>query len=121
VPNHAAPVTMVTAAPTLTDRKVGEVVSGFKLARAEYVPEVGSTARLWVHETTGTELMSMSNSDENKTFGVVFRTPPSDSMGIPHILEHSVLCGSRAYPVKEPFVELIKASLNTFLNAYVLA
>lgn len=51
-------------------------------------------------------------------FGIVFRTPPTDSTGIPHILEHSVLCGSRKYPVKEPFTELMKASLNTFLNAF---
>jgi presequence protease len=106
------------AAPQLTDRKIGDRVSGFKLERAEFVQEVGSMMRLWVHERTGTELMSVSNGDENKTFGVVFRTPPSDSTGVPHILEHSVLCGSRKYPVKEPFVELIKSSLNTFLNAF---
>lgn len=62
--------------------------------------------------------MSSINGDENKTFGVVFRTPVDDSYGIPHILEHSVLCGSRKYPIKEPFVELMKSSLNTFLNAF---
>lgn len=66
----------------------------------------------------GAELISVVNSDENKTFGAVFRTPVSDSTGIPHILEHSVLCGSRKYPIKEPFVELMKGSLNTFLNAF---
>jgi Zn-dependent M16 (insulinase) family peptidase len=66
----------------------------------------------------GAELISVINSDENKTFGAVFRTPVSDSTGIPHILEHSVLCGSRKYPIKEPFVELMKGSLNTFLNAF---
>lgn len=115
--------TMMVAAeiPTsvpLTNRRLGEVVSGFELVRDEVVEEIGSTARLWKHTKTGTELLSMSNTDENKTFGVVFRTPPSDSTGVPHILEHSVLCGSKRYPVKEPFVELIKASLNTFLNAF---
>eukprot|EP00244_Chara_vulgaris_P009641 TRINITY_DN4184_c0_g2_i1.p1 TRINITY_DN4184_c0_g2~~TRINITY_DN4184_c0_g2_i1.p1 ORF type:complete len:1050 (+),score=217.40 TRINITY_DN4184_c0_g2_i1:309-3152(+) len=62
--------------------------------------------------------MSVSSDDENKVFGIVFRTPPSDSTGIPHILEHSVLCGSRKYPIKEPFVELMKGSLQTFLNAF---
>lgn len=62
--------------------------------------------------------MSVSNNDENKVFGIVFRTPPKDSTGIPHILEHSVLCGSRKYPLKEPFVELLKGSLHTFLNAF---
>ncbi len=62
--------------------------------------------------------MSLINDDENKTFGAVLRTPVDNSKGIPHILEHSVLCGSRKYPVKEPFVELMKGSLNTFLNAF---
>jgi Zn-dependent M16 (insulinase) family peptidase len=62
--------------------------------------------------------MSLTCDDENKCFGVVLRTPPADSTGIPHILEHSVLCGSRKYPIKEPFVELMKGSLNTFLNAF---
>ena len=62
--------------------------------------------------------MSAINDDENKTFGVTFRTPVADSKGTPHILEHSVLCGSRKYPIKEPFVELMKGSLNTFLNAF---
>ena len=62
--------------------------------------------------------MSLVNDDENKTFGAVFRTPVDNSKGIPHILEHSVLCGSKKYPIKEPFVELMKGSLNTFLNAF---
>lgn len=73
---------------------------------------------LYKHKKTGAEIMSVSNDDENKVFGVVFRTPPKDSTGIPHILEHSVLCGSRKYPLKEPFVELLKGSLHTFLNAF---
>ncbi|KAM3234093.1 hypothetical protein P3L10_019452 [Capsicum annuum] len=60
--------------------------------------------------------MSVSNDDANKLFGIVFRTPLKDSTGIPHILEHSVLCGSRKYPLKEPFVELLKKSLNTFFE-----
>lgn len=59
----------------------------------------------------------MSNEDENKVFYIGFRTPPDDSTGLPHILEHSVLEGSDKFPVKDPFVELVKGSLNTFLNA----
>lgn len=115
-----AAVSMVAAqgAPSLTDRKIGDVVSNFRLVREDFVKEIGSVTRVWVHQKTGTELLSVSNDDENKTFGVVFRTPPNDSTGVPHILEHSVLCGSKKYPVKEPFVELIKSSLNTFLNAF---
>ena len=66
----------------------------------------------------GPSCISLVNQDENKVFGITFRTPPEDSTGVAHIMEHSVLCGSRKYPVKEPFVELIKGSLNTFLNAF---
>ncbi|WP_298068056.1 insulinase family protein [uncultured Mailhella sp.] len=79
--------------------------------------ETGGRVRLWRHGVTGAELVSVCNADENKTFGVSFRTPPADSTGVAHILEHSVLCGSAKYPVKEPFVELLKSSLQTFLNA----
>ncbi|MBR6673664.1 MAG: insulinase family protein, partial [Mailhella sp.] len=90
---------------------------GFTLIREESMREVGGAVRLWKHERTGAELLSICNDDENKSFGVAFRTPPKDSTGVAHILEHSVLCGSDKYPVKEPFVELLKSSLQTFLNA----
>jgi presequence protease len=90
---------------------------GFELLREQLVPEINSTARLCRHAKTGAQLLSIINSDENKVFGATFRTPPSDSTGVAHILEHSVLCGSRKYPVKDPFVQLMKGSLNTFLNA----
>lgn len=90
---------------------------GFSLVREEALSEVGGIARLWKHDITGAELLSIVNQDENKSFGVSFRTPPKDSTGVAHILEHSVLCGSQKYPVKEPFVELLKSSLQTFLNA----
>lgn len=89
----------------------------FELVREQEIPELNTHARLYRHVVTGTELLSLENEDENKVFGVTFRTPPPDSTGLPHIMEHSVLCGSRKYPVKEPFVELVKGSLNTFLNA----
>ena len=91
---------------------------GFTLLTEQYLREVDGTARLWQHDVTGAQLLSVSNTDENKCFGVSFRTPPADSTGVAHILEHSVLCGSDKYPVKEPFVELLKGSLNTFLNAF---
>lgn len=90
---------------------------GFTLLKEKSLSEVGGVARLWQHERTGAQLLSVCNADENKSFGVSFRTPPHDSTGVAHILEHSVLCGSRRYPVKEPFVELLKSSLQTFLNA----
>ncbi|XP_074330067.1 presequence protease 1, chloroplastic/mitochondrial-like [Apium graveolens] len=91
---------------------------GFEKVSEQFIQECKSNAVLFRHKKTGAEVMSVSNEDENKVFGVVFRTPPKDSTGIPHILEHSVLCGSRKYPLKEPFVELLKGSLHTFLNAF---
>ncbi len=90
---------------------------GFELERETRLSEIDSTARLYRHEKTGAELLSLIGTDENKVFGVSFRTPPADSNGIAHILEHSVLCGSRKYPVKAPFLEMLKGSLKTFLNA----
>ena len=89
----------------------------FTLIEERSVPEIDSMARLYRHDATGARLLSIINKDENKAFGISFRTPPSRSDGVAHILEHSVLCGSEKYPVKEPFVELMKGSLNTFLNA----
>lgn len=90
----------------------------FELLRDEFISELKTRAKLYRHVRTGAELLSLINDDENKVFGITFRTPPKDSTGIAHILEHSVLCGSRKYPVKEPFVELLKGSLKTFLNAF---
>jgi len=91
---------------------------GFKLIKKQDISELKTRAMFFSHIKTGAQLLSLSNDDKNKVFGITFRTPPSDSTGIAHILEHSVLCGSRKYPVKEPFVELLKGSLKTFLNAF---
>lgn len=89
----------------------------FELVRDEKINEINSQAQLYRHIKTGAEVLSLANADENKVFGITFKTPPEDSTGIAHILEHSVLCGSRKYPVKKPFVELLKGSMHTFLNA----
>lgn len=91
---------------------------GFELLREEHIDELNTDAQIWRHEKTGAELLSLSNDDENKVFAITFRTPPGDSTGVPHIMEHCVLGGSRKYPVKEPFVELLKGSLSTFVNAF---
>src|SRR5258708_18380887 len=91
---------------------------GFELIKEQHIPEVATMARLYRHIKSGAQLLSMENADENNAFGVNFYTPPSSSNGIAHIMEPSVLCGSRKYHLKEPFVELIKGSLNTFLNAF---
>ena len=69
------------------------------------------------HKKSGARIAVIANDDENKVFYIGFRTPPENSTGVPHIIEHTVLCGSEKYPVKDPFVELVKGSLNTFLNA----
>ncbi|XP_017229368.1 presequence protease 1, chloroplastic/mitochondrial isoform X2 [Daucus carota subsp. sativus] len=91
---------------------------GFDKVSEQFIEECKSTLVLFKHKKTGAQVMSVSNDDENKVFGIVFRTPPKDSTGIPHILEHSVLCGSRKYPLKDPFVQLLKGSLHTFLGAF---
>ncbi len=93
------------------------ILHGFELLEERDIPELNVHARLWRHQKTGAQLLSLENDDENKVFGITFRTPPSDSTGVAHIMEHSVLCGSRKYPVKEPYVELLKGSLKTFVNA----
>jgi hypothetical protein len=96
-------------------------IHGFELLQQQEIPELNTLAKHYRHVKTGAEVLSLENVDENKVFGITFRTPPPDSTGLPHIMEHSVLCGSRKYPVKEPFVELVKGSLNTFLNAFTFS
>lgn len=91
--------------------------SGFNLIRKESLTELNSLGLLFQHEVTGAELMVIENDDDNKVFSITFRTPPGDDCGTAHILEHSVLCGSRKFPAKEPFIEMVKGSLQTFLNA----
>ncbi len=95
----------------------GAVVYGFEITRIRTVNELGAQCVEMRHVKTGAELMWLNNGAENKLFSIAFKTIPKDSTGVFHILEHSVLCGSENYPVKEPFVELLKSSLNTFLNA----
>jgi Zn-dependent M16 (insulinase) family peptidase len=97
---------------------VVNAIHGFERIAEKEVPELQTRAEFYRHIQTGAELLSLVNNDENKVFGITFRTPPADSTGVAHILEHSVLCGSRKYPLKEPFVELMKGSLQTFLNAF---
>ena len=91
--------------------------SAYEVVKEKNVVDLNSKGYLLRHKKTGAKVFILSNDDENKVFCIGFRTPPYDSTGLPHILEHSVLCGSKKYPVKDPFVELCKGSLNTFLNA----
>lgn len=96
---------------------VNDRLHGFTVTRIREIKEIGGRLIEMEHDVTGARLVWADNGDENKLFSVGFRTLPENSTGVFHILEHSVLCGSDKYPVKEPFVELLKTSMNTFLNA----
>jgi len=89
----------------------------YELIQEHHLKDLQSEGYILKHKKSGAKVVLLSNDDENKVFSIGFRTPPKDSTGLPHILEHSVLCGSKRFPSKDPFVELVKGSLNTFLNA----
>ena len=89
----------------------------YRKIKEEPIRECGGTGVIYEHINTGARIFTLKNADDNKVFMIGFRTTPSDDTGVPHILEHSVLCGSDKFPLKDPFVELAKGSLNTFLNA----
>ena len=95
-----------------------EQLHGFRVTRVRDMQEFDCKLIELVHEKTGAEVCWLDRADENKTFAVAFKTLPEDSTGVFHIIEHSVLCGSDKYPVKEPFVELLKSSVQTYLNAF---
>ena len=94
-----------------------EELTSYRLVEKKKIEDLNSMSYLLEHKKSGARLALLSNDDENKVFYIGFRTPPEDSTGVAHILEHSVLEGSRDFPVKDPFIELAKGSLNTFLNA----
>lgn len=94
-----------------------ENCEAYELIETTELKDINSVGYLLRHKKSGARISLISNDDENKVFYIGFRTPSLDSTGAAHILEHSVLCGSKKYPVKDPFVELVKSSLNTFLNA----
>ena len=96
-------------------------VTAYELIKKEEIGELNSAGYLLRHKKTGARVALLANDDNNKVFNIGFRTPPADDTGVPHIIEHTVLCGSRKYPPKDPFVELVKGSLNTFLNAMTFA
>ena len=105
-----------TALPELTLR-AGEAPHGFTVDQVTPVPDVRSIAYLLTHRKSGARVLHLHAEDPENLLAIALRTPPPDDTGLPHILEHTVLCGSERYPVKDPFVELLKTSLATFLNA----
>ena len=94
-----------------------EKIPQYELIMQKRIEDIRSDGYLLRHKKSGARVMVLENDDDNKVFGIAFRTTPTDSTGVAHILEHSVLCGSKNFPSKDPFVELVKGSLNTFLNA----
>jgi Zn-dependent M16 (insulinase) family peptidase len=101
--------------PTLT---AGEKLYGFQVIRVEQIPEIRITAYEAVHESTGAKVIHLHCDDRENLYSIGFRTPPKDSTGVPHILEHAVLAGSERYPLKDVFNELMRGTLQTFINAF---
>lgn len=93
------------------------MISGYRLEYEEYLPDVSGCGLVFRHIKSGARICVISNDDKNKTFYIGFRTPVENDTGVPHIIEHTVLCGSEKYPSRDPFMLLAKGSLNTFLNA----
>ena len=98
--------------------QIGKEISGFKLESEKWIEDIHSTAMIFKHIKSGAKLIYVKNEDENKVFSINFRTPVHDNTGVNHIIEHSVLCGSKKYPVKDPFLIMTKQSLSTFINAF---
>ena len=96
---------------------IGQVYGAYTLEERTHLKELNATGYIIRHNKTKARIVVISNEDDNKVFTIGFRTPPKDNTGVPHIMEHSVLCGSKEFPAKDPFIELVKGSLNTFLNA----
>ncbi|MBN1308049.1 MAG: insulinase family protein [Chitinispirillaceae bacterium] len=107
---------MTTALP---EQRLDEssLIHGFRLERIRPIAELQTTGYLFHHLKSGARVIHLFNNDPDNLFSIALRTPVHDSTGVPHILEHSVLCGSRRYPVKDPFQEMLKGSMQTFLNA----
>ncbi|MDO4442793.1 MAG: insulinase family protein [Slackia sp.] len=99
------------------DFPVGAKLHGFTVESSDPLSEIDGFAHVMRHGKSGARLLFLQNDDDNKAFSIAFKTPPADDTGVFHILEHSVLCGSEKFPVKEPFVDLLKTSMQTFLNA----
>ncbi|XP_042331246.1 presequence protease, mitochondrial isoform X2 [Sceloporus undulatus] len=98
--------------------KTGDCIHGFTVNKVTTVPELFLTAVNLSHDKTGAKYLHVAREDSNNLFSVQFRTTPMDSTGVPHILEHTVLCGSQKYPVRDPFFKMLNRSLSTFMNAF---
>ncbi len=106
-----------STSPAAGSLKAGRTANGFMIESVTSLSEIRCLAYQALHEKSGARLLHLHSNDPENLFAVGFKTPPPDDTGLPHILEHTVLCGSEKYPVKDPFIELLKTSLATFLNA----
>ena len=102
----------------LYNLKVGDKVHGFEVKSIDRIEFFDINAFKLEHTETGAQWLHMDSSDMDNVFAVMFRTPPDDHTGKPHILEHLALCGSRHYPIRDPFFNMLKRSLNTYMNAW---
>lgn len=100
-----------------TNLKKGDQMHGFTLVDSQFIQDANAQVHTFTHEQSGGQVIWVENDDQNRSFGIGFKTPPKDSTGVAHIVEHSVLSGSRKYPAKDPFMTMLKTSMNTFLNA----
>lgn len=107
----------MTATAPIVELNPGDELHGFTVEAVTVLPEIRCTAIRASHARSGARVLHLAAHDKENLLALAFRTPPPDDTGLPHILEHTVLCGSKTYPVKDPFVELLKTSLATFLNA----
>lgn len=100
-----------------TSLNKGDQLHGFTLVDSQFIQDANAQVHTFAHEQSGGQVIWVENDDQNRSFGIGFKTPPKDSTGVAHIVEHSVLSGSRKYPAKDPFMTMLKTSMNTFLNA----
>ena len=98
--------------------EINSIHFGFRIKAISYLEKLNNTIYQLEHEKSGAQMIHLSNSDDNNCFSVAFKTTPSDSTGVAHILEHTALCGSKEFPVRDPFFSMIKRSMNTFMNAF---
>ena len=108
-----SPVTELSQYP-----KVGEKLHGFTLLRSKHVPELELTALHLQHDKTGADYLHIARDDSNNVFSIGFKTNPPDDTGVPHILEHTTLCGSEKYPIRDPFFKMLPRTLSNFMNAF---
>lgn len=98
--------------------KPGEKLHGFTLVRSKHVPELELTALHLQHDKTGADYLHIARDDSNNVFSIGFKTNPPDDTGVPHILEHTTLCGSNKYPIRDPFFKMLPRTLSNFMNAF---